>query len=184
MVNMKDILENIMSIITDKIDNVLKSIENQSVNRPANQPNILKDDEISIMKHIIRFHTSIKSIPLEEANIVTELLAKYPTFINHMADFIMRTPISIEKKAYVGLSFIIQTLLDKGVQKEQLILSPNHDFKLALRHHLQQITSYEEFQELTNEDKKKFVTIWEVYADLYPEEEDIVMLLENLGYHG
>jgi hypothetical protein len=143
--------------------------------------NISNQLEDTIMKDIVRFHSIIKQIPIKEASIVSNTFSKYPTFASRMADFVMSSPSIVEKRGHLGLAFVFQSLMDKGVQKDHLILPPNHSFKCALRHYLQ--SSKNEFENMDAENKKKFTTVWEVYADLYPEEEDMVMLLENMGYY-
>ena len=36
---------------------------------------------------------------------------------------------------------------------------------------------------MDNNDKKNYVTGWEVYVDMKPEDEEILYLLENMGYY-
>jgi hypothetical protein len=172
----KDRMKNIIKIIIDRIDNHIYPetvFEDEMVN----------DEEMNIMRHVIRFHTIVKNISYQNANVVRSVMSENTTFIDRVVSFIMNSEYLREKKVYIGFTFVIQSLLDKGVQKEHLILSPNHTYKLALKHYIERIKSKEEFDALSNEDKLKFTTIWEVYADLYPEEEDMVMYLENIGYH-
>lgn len=135
----------------------------------------------NIFAQFFQLRLFIKALPDESTPELLEILSQYPTFICRIADLINAVPEVMNKQAYCGLAFVIQTLMDKGAPTELFILSPNHPVKLALRNYLTQ--NQNSFFQMEPKDKTKFCTVWEVYSDLYPNDEQIVMLLENIGYY-
>jgi len=107
------------------------------------------------------------------SNLANQFINIRPWFLREALSLCL-TPTSITRKAYMGFTHLINTFMDKGVLIKKSMFNKNEFEKWSclLRDHL--LMNEEYFNTMDNDEKKNYMMIWEVYADLHPEDERIL----------
>jgi hypothetical protein len=131
------------------------------------------------MSHITSIHSIISKSEISNdipSNIANQFISTRPWFLREVLTLCL-TPDGIEHKAYIGFTNFINTFMDKGVLIKQSFFLKNDFEKWSqlLKEYL--LCNENKFNtDMEQNEKKQFMMIWEVYADLHPNDERILLI--------
>ena len=152
------------------------------INRLHTHAIFLQDSKYSFkerMKHISSIHSIISKSDISDDitnNIANQFISARPWFLREVLTLCL-TPDGIERKAYIGFTNFINTFMDKGVLiKNSMFLQKDFEkWSLLLKEYL--LCNENKFNtDMEQNEKKQFMMIWEVYADLHPNDERILLI--------
>lgn len=137
------------------------------------------NNEEELKKEMIELQKSIEGIDMKTMNIenneVRRAVRRYSTCMRMLSE-----KCENESMMKMGVE-IVQSMMDRGVRREELNIEKNSKFMMQQKEYLRK--RRQEYVGMNKKEKRIYVTIWEVYTDINPEDVEMLLWLENMGYY-